>query len=131
MAIIDQSQAAVGDEPLHGLWKEQKERREQRGGQGIEGARFFDPVAGRAWCRDSLPEEVSDPNKARDTIEERLREIRPLARYIQATGALKQDARIGNVCYPWAIDLLCLLRHEEARGELARRRGAVGRPLRP
>jgi len=45
--------------------------------------------------------------------------IEPLARYIEATGALRQDAHIGGVCYPWAVDLLRLLSHDEARAELA------------
>lgn len=121
MAIVDQSDGTICDERLYGLWREHKEKREQHGNQAIKGVRFFDPVAGRAWHRGNLPAEVSDPEKAKDTIESRLREIRPFARYIEATGALKQDAWIGNVCYPWAIDLLCLLRNDEARGELAQR----------
>ncbi len=121
VAIIDQSRSDVADEPLYSLWAEPKEKRDHHDGEAGGQARFFDPVTGRAWPREDLPNEVADPDKAKDTIESRLREIRPLFRYIESTGALKQDAWIGGVCYPWALDLLCLLRHDEARGELAKR----------
>ena len=121
LAIIDQSVGDVTAEPLHGLWAEPKEKRDPLAGEVGEQVRFFDPVTGRAWPRENLPTEVSDPAKATITIESRLREIRPLFRYIAATGALKQDAWIGGICYPWALDILRLLRHDEARGELGRR----------
>ena len=121
VAIIDQSSGEVSDVPLVGLWAEQKEKRDLCAESITGRERYFDPVAGRARLGQDLPSEVSDLDKARATIESRLIELRPIARYIQATGALRQDACIGGVSYPWALDLLCLLSNDEARAELSRR----------
>jgi adenine/guanine phosphoribosyltransferase-like PRPP-binding protein len=122
VAVIDQSRGLVSEEPLRSLWIEPPDQRAPRDGGPPPSARFFDPVAGRAFK--DLPREVADPDRARATIESHLREMGPLLRYIEETGALKQDTWIGGVCYPWAVDILRLLRHDAARAELLRRAAA-------
>jgi hypothetical protein len=121
VAVIDQSWGSVADEPFCALWTEPPEGRIRLADEPPADARFFDPVAARARAREDLPHEVADPSRARITIESHLREIGPLFAFIEQTGALKRDAVIGDVCYPWTVDLICLLGHEEARKELIRR----------
>src|SRR5262249_11689283 len=82
---------------------------------------FFDPTSALSRPREDLPGEVADPDAARMTVERDLNAIEPLRQFIEATGALRRDAKINGVNYPWAVDLLRLLRHDDARAELAAR----------
>lgn len=119
IAVVDQSSGTAGCEPLCSLWQEPQEERISSMQAAQENARFFDPAA--ALAHRLLPQEVADPAKARATVENHLSGIGPIVPYIAATGALRRDARIGGVCYPWAVDLLRLLRDDEARAEFADR----------
>jgi hypothetical protein len=120
VAIINQSGTDHhGGDRLVSLWQEEREDRRPYDPRHGRDVRFFDPATAVSY--DELPAEVADPERARVTIEHHLAAIAPLLPYIKATGALKQDVQIGGVYYPWAVDLLSLLRDDDARVELASR----------
>jgi hypothetical protein len=121
LAIIDQSIQGEFTEPFRQLWREPPDTRTRFDSDIHDQARFFDPTAALSRPRQDLPREIADPSAARVTVERDLSAIEPLTRFIEATSALRRDAKINGVNYPWAVDLLRLLRHDEARAELAER----------
>lgn len=127
VAVIDQSRGTAQRGSLCSLWHDAREERVPSASSTKSEPRFFDPAAARAHRR--LPKEVADPAMARATVEQHLKEINPIVPYIAATGALRRDAQIGGVCYPWAVDLLRLLKNDDARGEFAARALASLRDL--
>jgi adenine/guanine phosphoribosyltransferase-like PRPP-binding protein len=121
IAVIDQSTECVSKEPFYPLWTETPEIRVPFDADRHSRARFFDPASALSRPREDLPKEVADPTTARATVESHLAAIEPLKPYIEATSALRRDAKIASVHYPWVVDLLRLLGHDEARAELATR----------
>jgi hypothetical protein len=130
VSVINQSRDQTWTAPLYGLWAEPPEQRTQIDSVCHRDARFFDPSSALARRRDSLPKEVANPSEARGTVKRHLATIEPLRPYIEATRALQQDVQIGGVHYPWALDLLRLLGHDDARLELATRAAACLADLR-
>jgi hypothetical protein len=121
LAVIDQSEGRLAPEQFCALWREKPEPRVPFDASRHARARFFDPASAVSRKREDLPQEVANPKTAQAMVEEHLAAIEPLRHYIEATGALRRDTKICGVHYPWAVDLLRLLRHDEARADLASR----------
>ncbi|MCH7726802.1 MAG: hypothetical protein IH991_10025 [Planctomycetes bacterium] len=113
MTLVNQHYNGPFADKLIYLGREQKEVRSRIGTlpEARRSLRFFDPVSGVS-LQDAASEEESrwDQNDIEEWVP-----------FIERTGAFKKNLRIGKCTYPFAINVLTLLKDEQCRKHIVNR----------
>lgn len=122
LCLVNQQYNGPFADSLVSLGREEKEVRSRLGrlSQESRSIRFFDPVRGISHQNECPEQEVRwDPKAIEEWIP-----------FIEKTEALQKNLQIGNSTYPFAINILTLLKDEQCQKQIAVRAIELFRKLR-